>query len=504
MNPYLKMLSALALVASSKLSFAQVTFEKVMLTEVSWGNVDGAEVANFSPFPVDLTGWTLHWREGVGTAIVSAPLDFTLQPGEIALILENTPIEPSEAPQGVRVSRALPSVATTAQSLNVWLEDATGASRDHVTISSASGASPVAYGTFRGFVRRGVLAGNVGDVGVERIWGLDSDAGDDWTEQPNRSFGLENRSSGLRGSDPRFTPAIVINEIDTSPDFLELRNVAGFPVHMQGFFLLYSARQNSPVRRIDPFPSPFSLAPGAYVVIGNGGSPPSELPVGVPFVNLQAIGSGTLQLSTSEFALGLYDDAGQCLDVVRTTEPGATQVHNHPRLPAPWDAFVGAAGRRTGGDSALGRTTSVDTDSGLDWNPVWTRTMGFGNSGFSSSSDSMGDLIDVRVNEGTGRGVTVIVNAGDAAAGMTQFFFVSIGHRFGRGPMLGLGPDALVNWSVLYGVAPFMSLLDAQGSARWDFPPGTVPAGVQSDNIFYVQGLPTTLRLTPVLEFDTN
>jgi hypothetical protein len=116
-----------------------------------------------------------------------------------------------------------------------------------------------------------------------------------------------------------------------------------------------------------------------------------------------------------------------------------------------------------------------------------------------------GDSFDVRLNEmAAGQGFQVIMNAGPAASSQTYNFFVSIGHSLGQGPFFGLGADALANFPLFYNVPPFSGLLDATGSARFEFNPGTFVPGIEADFIFLRQ-LPggALAARTLVIAFDT-
>ena len=480
---------------------AQAKFDRVMLTEVSTGNPDGVEITNFASSPVNLDGWRVNWVQGLNVRRTSAPLNVTLSPGEVIVVCEvQGASQISEAPPGTRIIEAFASIPTTSHSVLVYLQDSNQQDIDIFHVADRQGNFAIGVPSFRGLVMRDLLPGPFHTEHFERIWGLDSDAADDWTAQRDRSFGLENRNSGPRSPDTSPEAEIIINEIDPSPAYVELKNASSNAVDLQGFSILYSPRQLAPIRRIEPFPNRLVLPPGGYVVIGSSATPPAELAPAASYVQVSGA-AGTLSLATTEFTLGLYDDLGQCLDIVRTAKPGTKFVHNEPRLPCPWEAFVGAASYQARGAGAVGRAATTDSDRGTDWAAVWTRTMGSSNGGFSTTSMSRGDRIDVRVNEGRDNGITVIINGGPGAAGMTQHLFLSLAHSRGTGPFFGLGSDALFNWALTYGLAPFMSTLDAEGSARWDFPPRSIPAGTVSDYIFYIEG-PGTLRLTPIVTYD--
>src|SRR5690606_11985825 len=137
-------------------------------------------------------------------------------------------------------------------------------------------------GKFRGKVRNVQSGQIVGPINAERIPGLDSNSGADWRSQGARSFGLENRGAGNRGSDPIPVSKIVLNEIDDSPDLLELRNTGTSLVDMENWYLLASGLQGQAHALIKP---PFRngllfsvMAANQYVVLGEGGTPPAEKP----------------------------------------------------------------------------------------------------------------------------------------------------------------------------------------------------------------------------------
>jgi hypothetical protein len=193
---------------------------------------------------------------------------------------------------------------------------------------------------------------------------------------------------------------------------------------------------------------------------------------------------------------------------VRATGPGDARVHNHPRTPSRWSEFGGAAPRANdSGSGCIGRDSpSNDTDSGADWRPIFTRTMGSVNASSTwGGLAGLGHKLDVRLSDGAGTGgISIIINAGLAYANHKWSFFVSGGHLNGLGPFFGLGPEALANWMVLSQAPPWFGFLDARGSARLDLPPGTLPPGIDTDDIFILQDPAGGLVLrTAVLEFDT-
>ncbi|MAG57668.1 MAG: hypothetical protein CMJ83_15365 [Planctomycetes bacterium] len=487
---------------------------KVMITEVSWGTPDGVEVTNFDVVPHSLDGWRVHWDGGVGLKISETLSGVTLAPGEIVLFMENG-TRPPEAPPGIRVFW-MQDISTSYQHFSVGLVNAAGVTVDEVRVKGdyisvilqpgqTLPTQPTLGGEFRGRAKRPLNAPTFGAVGVERIWGLDSDAGKDWTGQLNRSFGLQNRNSGYRGTDPETFLKVVINEICDNLDYIELRNVAPVAVDLQGWFLYCSSGQNRDHRIIRPFPASRLLAPGAFLVIGDGPTQPPELPWNAAYVALNAVLGGNIPFTTNEYDCALYDSLGRLVDLVRTTGHDDTVVHNFPRAPAHWRDFTGSAGRSASGSGTIGRDAqSLDGGTGADWGPVATRTMGSPNSGFSGPT-GLGDIIDVRISDvDGGGGLALIVNGGHwLAGGRFSLFSAYEGHLEGQGPLYGLAMSALTNWQALNQVAPWFGYLDANGSFRFDLPPGVLPH-FAADHIAVVQS-PTTgqvWRRTPILEED--
>lgn len=478
-------------------------FEKIMITEASWGAPDGLEITNFSPATIDLTNWRVKWRDGANSTKTSDPLNLSIAAGESIVVTELLPIEP--VPAGTQlVDRFSVGIGTTGGAITVALLDDIGDDVDEVRISSTTGTHPGwSFGSaFRGLAVRGVVSGTTGQVGVERIWGLDSDGGSDWTEQPDRSFGRENRSSGPRGTDPTAVIALEINELDDSPDYIEIYNTTAAAHNISDWFLLCSANQNG-AHSVLTIPAGTVIAAGGYVVLGDSAVAPTEIPGGVPYIDI-----GSIPWDGSELDCALYDNLGRLVDLVRAPRTTGTLVHNFPRAPSYWSDFVGAAARNlNGGDDAIGRSgTSGDANDGGDWFPIYDRTMGSVNI-TSSQAGPAGhdDVFDVRVNETSlGQGFQAIMNAGSATAGYTYNFLVSIGHGLGVGPFFGLGADALVNLPLFYNIPPFSGLLDAQGSARIDFDPGSLPVGLDADLVFVLQQPGGAIvALTYVLAFDT-
>jgi hypothetical protein len=477
-------------------------FSKVMLSEVSWGLPDGVEITNFGTGSVNLTNWRIKWRDATGTN-TSDPLNVIIAAHESIVVSEWLPL-PEGIPAGTQaIDRFSNPISTSDGAITVSLLDAIGNPLDEVRITDTLGAHPGwSFGSaFRGLATRGAISGLGPQDGVERIWGLDSNGGADWTEQPIRSMGRENRSSGPRGTDSTEIAGVKINELDDAPDLIELYNPGGF-VSLGGWFFLASASQGDS-HTVVTIPAGTVIGPNSYVVFGDLATPPAELPVGIPYVVL-----GSMTWSTNALDCALYDSLGRLVDLVRAPRVNSTLVHNHPRAPSFWSDFVGAGGRNTnGGDDAMGRdAASTDTNDGGDWFPIHTRTMGSANvSTTLAGPGGHDDVYDVRLNEtGLGNGFQAIMNAGPDAAGQTFNFLVSLGHNVGTGPFFGLGGDALANLATFYNVPPFSGVLDAQGSGRIDLDPGLIPPGIDADFIF-VRQLPSAAvaALTYVLAFDS-
>lgn len=472
---------------------------KVMITELSWGEPDGLELTNFAASPADLTGFRVVWRDAAGGSS-TAPLGVVLGPGASLLVVEQSPLAIPELPPGVPVLALLPVLSTASESIAAALVNPQGTIIDDVLVTNTAGvAIPSLSGSFRGFARRGQI---LGSTSVERIRGLDSDGGRDWSEESNRSFGIENRSAGLRnGLDPVAIQSVRINEIDASPPLVELVNGSAAAVDLRDWYFLVSDAQGAPVRRVNPWPSASVLGIGRYAVLYEGLVPPAEMPgTALP----ASLPPAALFLGPSKLTLGLYDRLGRLVDLVRSVDEAGSVVHNHPRLPSwPFD-FTGAAPRLLAGDRSFGRAPgAADTDTGADWRAIDIRTMGSANLAFVGPPGHA-DTLDVRLHEGQGDGLTAILNAGTSSAGHAYNILFSFGHLDGNGPFLGLGPDALSNWLALLSLPPFSGALDSRGSARFDFPAGSVPPGFQSDNLFITLAPGFVLsKRTLILEFDT-
>ena len=146
-----------------------------------------------------------------------------------------------------------------------------------------------------------------------------------------------------------------------------------------------------------------------------------------------------------------------------------------------------------------------DNNNGGEWTPAFTRTMGSTNPTLAPQLAGNATSFDVRLNgTPTGAGITAIMNAGPAYAGYRWSFTYSLNHLDGNGPFFGLGADALTNYLQLSQTPPWFGTLDAQGSARLDFPSGSIPPGVDTDDMFILQDpAGNIVRVTDVLEFDS-
>ncbi len=481
-------------------------WRKLMITEVTTGNVDGVEVTNFDTVTRSLSGWRVTWKDGATT--VSGTLSGSLAPGRSIIIRDSAGTYP-ETPVGTTTLTTFTgNIPTQTGDCVVALLSPRGVVADEVRIASSS--ATYTEGTlgspFRGLATR--TAGSLGGS-LERIWGLDSNSGADWTEQFASSMGLENRSSGPRGTDPLPVPVVRITEVDDSPDYVELRNGGIATLDLQHWTLLASAGQNTEHTEIRPFPNPLAWASGNFLVIGDDATAPAEIPLGVPYVNLQAVAGGNLPMVSAEFSLALYDSYGRLIDAVRTTATSGPIVHNHPRAPSHPQDFTGAAPRFAPGTVAVARiSTTQDSHVGSDWQAVTNRTMGSNNAGGGfTGSVGIGTAagpFGVRVNDtAAGQGLTIIMNGGSTMAGQAWSFTFSGGHLGGTGPVFGLGLDAIDNYLTLSTTPPWFGILDVDGSARLDAPPGIAPAGIQVDAIFIVLNGGAIAAQTAVLEFDT-
>ena len=404
---------------------------KPMITEVRWKNTCGVEVTNFDSEARDVSDWKLAVL--VNGAVYETPrLGVTLQPGEILVVTE-VGNDYAETPAHVRVLDILPSFSVGGFPCSVALVRPDGDVLDEVRIKGGT-ASAVPEeglgGRFRGYAWRPNRAFTP-LAGVERIWGLDSNSGGDWIYTIRSSFGLENACSGPRGHDPIPAYPVVINEIDVSPDLIELRRLmtgwSSSLIDMRHWSLLCSAQQGQSQALLSPWPDQNMLE--QFMVLGEDAAGPAELPANVDYVNVAALGLN-IPFHNAELSCALYDHYGRLVDLVRATGHDDTCVHNDPRAPAAWDAFHGAAARSTSGAQAFGRDYySSDSNSGADWRAVTTRSMGSPNSASSmTGSAGLGDALDVRFHDAGGQGKTLIINAGANAQGLRWSYAVFFLH----------------------------------------------------------------------------
>jgi hypothetical protein len=368
-------------------------------------------------------------------------------------------------------------------------------------------------GKFRGFVRGGQDGPIYAGHSAERAWGVDSNSGGDWYGGGNRTFGLENTCGATRGHDPVLKSQVVINEIDDSPDFMELYNKSSSTLaDMRNWYIMSSQVQNNSHIIIRPnFTTGLIfgyLGQQSYVVLGDTNTTPAEKPSNVPYINVTSNGQPGLPWITSEYDVALYDNRGRAADYVRTARQGTNVVHNHPRAPSADDDFRGNAPRGLLGDRVTARnSTSSDTNRGSDWRALSTRSMGTSNpavfiptTGFETPPP-----VDVRVHSEGAGALHIIVNGGPLHAGEFWSFSATLAHIYGSGPLLGLGPDAINNYILLTSVPGFSGILNSDGVARSDFPLGFLPAGVQLDLIFFLNDLSNgqITSQSAILMFDT-
>lgn len=465
---------------------AQPNFNKVMVSEVSWGEPDCVELTNHSHVTVVAINWTVRVRiQGAGD-FVSDPFVAILAPGRQLVVFETSPAPPPPLPSDVLTTIGFTvDLPLGAGAFCVALYNEFGFPVDEVNVTNGTGAPGVApFGGFLGHAVRSASGSTLSSGCVERIWGLDSDRGSDWTEQAAPSLGLENRNSGARGTDPAPLADIKLNEISAgASSFIELQR-SGPAIDLDGWFLVFSEAQDAPRSFKYPF-GPGSMIGGAspFAVIGDTPNPPAECPPATLYANVGIF--GPLGLSASEFSVGLYDASGRCIDLVRATATDSELVHNEPRLPAARDRFTGAVRRSSLGAGVVGRTGSGQ--SGMDWHALATRTMGAAN-GASVGPAGHADPVDLRLNDGPlqSGAVAFILDGPDSWQGNLYAIAPSLFHSSGTGPLLGLGSDALSNFLLLLGLPPFTGALDAAGSARFDFGAFTLPFGTDIDLIAVV------------------
>lgn len=504
---------ALLVALSSAMAAQASTFDELKITEVSLIAPEGVELTNFDDVAVDLTGWVVLWDDGV--LHTSQPLSGILQPGQSVVVTETNPAPIPEKPAAVLVLPALPFLSIGTQALSVGLQRPNLTVQDEVHIAdvvSGTNSHPGFGSTWRGGV---ATRGNAfPHASVERIWGLDSNSGRDWTGETKRSLGLENQCAGTRGSEPDPTFDVVMTEIDHYNDYIEIYNKGYTTLSMNDWEFVITSGGVKTI--IQPFATNnISLTSGEYYLIGDG-PVPSGTALGVFAVNVANFGQ-SFNLNHREYEIALYDGYGRLMDIVRASGGNDTVVQNHPRAPAHWNDFTGAALRlAVAGDDVIcrrissigiigGTTPYFSNGSGADWQPCWYHTLGSVNSGWIGQQ-GMSDRFDVRAHESAlGDGMTIIFNAGSAQAGNKYSFMFSNGHAFGAGPLWGLGWDALTNWLFIQSSPLFSGLLGARGEGRIDLPPGALPPGVTADVIFLLQdpGTGAVLMRTPIIMFDT-
>jgi hypothetical protein len=474
-------------------------FDRLMISEVSAAHPVGIEITNHAPGPGGplIQGWSVKWMTAT-TTILSDPINIFLGAGEIFVVMGNPGVEP--LPPGTQVLNLFPGgLPAPTGDFTVALLNEYGDILDEVQVDSPTiGTPPFAGGRFRG----GVAPPTSGALpSLERVWGLDSDSGRDWTARSVRTFGRENTNDGTRGTDPLAIPVVRINEIDDNPDYVELFAPAGTAADVSNWFLLVSPSPGTAQTKL-LLPAGTTVPSNGYLVLGGAATPPAEIPGTITYLVLPGLSFGS-----QAWSCALYDTFGRVVDLVRATSSTGDNVHNFPRAPSHHSDFFGAAGRDIGGDSAVGRSSSSgDTNTGANLFPIFTRTMGAANSSTTQGgTGGWGATIDVRVNATwSGTGFQAIINA-PSQSGATWNFLVSTVHSNGLGILLGLGSDALVNFPMFYNVPPFSGTLGFNGSGRIDFPSGTLPLGaINADFVFLLQNASgAILTRTLVLEFDT-
>jgi hypothetical protein len=474
-------------------------FRKVMITEAcpttGLALQPAYEITNFGQSAASLTDWRLRVLTS-GSSQLSSPINVSVAPEESVVIGGVSGVSDG-VPPGTQVVVRFSTTAGTNSACSIALVDPIGTVMDEVgvTDSNGLGVSPIGAGVFRGTGVR-----TPGAPGLERIWGLDSNGGLDWTSQPSRTLGRENTSDGVRGTDPVPIPAVRINEVDDNPPCIELTNLSAPSTLVTNYLVWMSGDQGAPPI-LAFIPGGQVILAGEYMVLGAGATPPTEMPGSAQYKNI-----GTIPFTGNEYTCGLYDTYGRLVDIVRATSATGLNVHNHQRAPSYWSDFTGAAGRNVnGGDSAIGRNSAAtDTDKGSDWFPILTRTMGSSNPASAQAGPAgLGDVLDVRLNAtGLGLSLQAIINAGPSAAGWTFNVIPSLGHSNGLGPIMGLGFDALSNFSIFYHLPGFSGTLNSSGAGRIDIN-NAVPPGIDSDNVFFIENGTGVIRLTRVLEYDT-
>lgn len=476
---------------------------KVVVSEVSWGDLDGVEIVNHGAASADLTNHVVKWNDGA--VAVSAPLGVVLGPGEFLLVTEPGPA-PAEAPAYVPRVVALPPLATAAQGFAVALVDGAGAVVDEVLVGPIGpGFTPAPFGegSFLGTLARAATVSPFGAVGAERFAGLDGNVASDWTIQSNRSFGLPNRSSGVRGVDLAPPLPVRINEIVAEPTgYVEIALEGGAAVDLHDCYLLAQGDDSAPTL-IRPWPSATLLTSPAllrHAVVGDGPAPAGVNP-SAPYADLTALGYD-LPFAGGRATVALYDPQGRLLDMVRVAAPNTDFVVNGRRVPAAATDFRGAVRRAPG--QVVARRDGSDSDTANDWGVAAASGLGYVGPQPTLASAFLFD-VEARFEEFGAGGVLLALRGIPAWSGDRYSLMFSFQRTQGTGPFLGLGTDALQNWLAAFQVPPLSGPLDADASAYYFAPPGTLPSGfgldarvvVDDGQFFYLRDL------GPVVAFDT-
>lgn len=493
---------------------------KVMITEIALSEPQAVELTNYGTTPVSLLGWDILWNARTPGGPILAPTIrasisvlsvVTLQPGERVTLTEPGAGLPP-APPGSSVLPRFPNLQVPTLGVSVALRNRAGGIVDEVRIADQNGTfTPRSLGgLFRGAVDRDPAGAGTHEV-AQRIEGLDSNSGGDWTIGSERAFGLRNAATGFRGSDPLPKNAVIFDEIDAANGYVELHAVDIVDpdgVDLRGWSFLRHARQGqSGVRSVIGGLGERLVSGARRIVVGRSVSPPAELPGTVSYYTGSDV-APALTFSGREFSLALYDHHGRLIELVRTSGDDDLVAHNEPRAPSSWNDFTGVVQRAGPSTDIFGRRLAVtDTNTGVDFRATTTRQMGVNNifTGIFPPDPIMRG-VDVRLDAAppVGGGLTIIVAAGPERAGERWSFFWDLGHFFGQGPLFGLGPNAINNYLLTGLTPPFSGFLDASGTGRLDLPAGSVPPGAALDTIFVLQGAGGSLTArTGILMFDS-
>jgi PKD repeat protein len=230
------------------------------------------EIYNAGRSTCSLSTVRLQTVTGTGTTATFSTFPATLGPCE-SLIVHSPSGLTSGSPVGVIVVVGLlPPIGTGAAT--VALTDDSGEVYDEVRISAEDGTHPgwTLGGAFHGLATRTTFATG-SPWTVARIPQLDGDSGTDWTEEATSNLGRANTATGPRGADPRPLAAIRVNEVDAAPlDYVELFNAGATPVDLMSFRLRCNAAPGNGTAFVEvrPFPTSTPLAPGGYLVVGDG------------------------------------------------------------------------------------------------------------------------------------------------------------------------------------------------------------------------------------------